>query len=490
MRLCRLAPLVLAAGCTAAAPPPDPAPARPPDLLWVVLDTVRADALPIGPHAVVDGVDRRAWAPQVAALADAGVVFTGATAPGCWTWPVHASMFTGTPPWVHGGHHARPAAVAAGAPMATAPDPALPTVAGVLAAAGYRTVSVSANGLLGPGSPLVRGFETVVLHDDDDDAVLAAVGSLLDAPGDDRPLFLFVNLLGSHLPYEAWPAPWMAAHDRALDPATAPDWLGPFLSIEDQRPHLRLNRPLLPGGLSAVQGYSAGQWQPGPAGLALLRDVYQSELLATDRRLNRLLQSWGAGRAGAVLLTSDHGEHFGEQGMLDHGHGVWAATTSVPLVVAAPGRLAPGTVAAPVDTARLAPTALALVGLDPAALPGESLLPLARDPTAAPAAPVVSACWADPAWAAHLGAPFDADQWLVRDGPLALVQAGAAPARLFDMDADPLMQTDLAAARPAAVARLQAALPALPDDAAPTPVSAETLEALEALGYTAGGAPH
>ena len=82
---------LLTLACTR--PPP------PPSILVVVLDTVRADAL--GAYG-----NPRPLSPQFDAASRAGVLFTDATAPSAWTWPSHAALFTGEPPWVSGAHAA------------------------------------------------------------------------------------------------------------------------------------------------------------------------------------------------------------------------------------------------------------------------------------------------------------------------------------------------------------------------------------------------
>ena len=85
----RLLALLLLVGCTS-----KPAP---PDVLLIIMDTVRADRLHTYGHS-------RPTSRQLDAIADVGVVFTDVTADGTWTWPGHASLFTGEPPWVHGAH--------------------------------------------------------------------------------------------------------------------------------------------------------------------------------------------------------------------------------------------------------------------------------------------------------------------------------------------------------------------------------------------------
>ena len=77
------------------------APLRRPDVMLVVLDTVRADRLSAYGHD-------RPTSLQLEAIAAAGVRFVDVTAPAPWTWPSHASLFTGLHPWEHGGHTLQP----------------------------------------------------------------------------------------------------------------------------------------------------------------------------------------------------------------------------------------------------------------------------------------------------------------------------------------------------------------------------------------------
>ena len=68
-----------------------------PDVLLVILDTVRADRL----HTYGNP---RPTSSQLDAIAAAGVVFEDVTVSGPWSWPSHASIFTGLQPWEHGAH--------------------------------------------------------------------------------------------------------------------------------------------------------------------------------------------------------------------------------------------------------------------------------------------------------------------------------------------------------------------------------------------------
>lgn len=70
------------------------------------------------------------------------------------------------------------------------------------------------------------------------------------------------------------------------------------------------------------------------------RDLYDGEVAFTDKHIGRLLSAIdGAsfGKRTAIILTSDHGEAFGEHGMYRHGFEVWEPLVRVPLVVHVPG---------------------------------------------------------------------------------------------------------------------------------------------------------
>jgi choline-sulfatase len=97
------------------------------------------------------------------------------------------------------------------------------------------------------------------------------------------------------------------------------------------------------------------------------RDRYDAEVTFTDRYLGKLLdfiaaRSW-AGRT-VLVITSDHGEEFGENGMNRHGFEVWEPLVHVPLFVVAPGA-APRHVDVLRSAVDLAPTLLDLFGVPP-----------------------------------------------------------------------------------------------------------------------------
>ncbi|HSY25785.1 MAG TPA: sulfatase [Polyangiaceae bacterium] len=97
------------------------------------------------------------------------------------------------------------------------------------------------------------------------------------------------------------------------------------------------------------------------------RDRYDGEVTFTDRYVGKLLdfiakQPW-ADRT-ILIVTSDHGEEFGEHNMSRHGFEIWETLTHVPLMVLAPGN-APRRIDVLRSAVDLAPTILAFFGVAP-----------------------------------------------------------------------------------------------------------------------------
>ncbi|MCP4680532.1 MAG: sulfatase-like hydrolase/transferase, partial [Deltaproteobacteria bacterium] len=183
------------------------------NVLWIVLDTVRAD------HMSCYGYERHTT-PFLEDWARQAIVFDHAVADGIWTLPSHASMFTGLSTREHGVHANH-----------TWLDDGITTVADVLTANGFTTASFSNNHLIARHTNLAKGFEEccVMGHarrmsrfslehlceswgitpmfpwlDGDFGAALTnhVISNWLDERTDEkRPFFLFVNYMDAHLPY-------------------------------------------------------------------------------------------------------------------------------------------------------------------------------------------------------------------------------------------------------------------------------------------------
>ena len=191
-------------------------------------------------------------------------------------------------------------------------------------------------------------------------------------------------------------------------------------------------------------------------------DAYDGAVAYVDDQLGRLLDNLkGQGLLDntIVVVTSDHGEQFGEHGLFDHANSLYRPLLHVPLVLSFPPRLPAGTrVRQPVSLVDLAATILDLI---PAAggptLPGQSLAPH-WDPESASRIQErflfaeVSKGINLPAWV-----PVSKGRMLsvVVDG-MHYIRNGDGTEEFYDFDRD-LAESENLAARPDAQAKLAAA---------------------------------
>lgn len=443
-----LVAVLLTAGCRAGEPGRAGGSAAGASLLLVTLDTVRADRLGGYGYAAAE-------TPTLDRLAREGVRFAAASTNAPLTLPAHASLLTGLLPPRHGLRNNGAGRL-----------PEVPTLAAVLAAAGYRTAAFVSSFVLDRRFGLDRGFAVY------DDAVErdAGGGVALDAErrGDrtveralawlaseaaetldrQRPFFLWVHLYDAHAPY-APPAPYDSRHR---------------------------GRP------------------------------YDGEIAFADAQVGRLvaeLERRGLAGRTLVAVAADHGEALGEHGELTHGLLLYEPTLRVPLLLRGPGLAAGAVVETPVSLADLGPTLAGLLG--------RPLAPASDVSTAASAAALDGR---DLSAALRRGAePAPADVYAETRYPALFGWSGlaalrrrhfkyvAAPApELYDLARDPGERSNLAAGQPAGpssgpaaavqslaarVARIEAAAVA----PVASPVDAETRARLESLGYAAPGAP-
>lgn len=174
------------------------------------------------------------------------------------------------------------------------------------------------------------------------------------------------------------------------------------------------------------------------------RDLYDGEVAFVDHHLGRLLalldQPSFAERT-AVILTSDHGEAFGEHGLYRHGFELWEELVHVPLVVRVPG-VPPGHVAVRRSAVDLVPTILDLFAL-PAPprdgkdfISGVSLLPdvVSGDRARLEERPVL---------VDMSEGPNNAERQAFYEGRYKVIASGGRPIGLYDLDRDPGETKDL-----------------------------------------------
>ncbi len=340
------------------------------------MDCVRASDFPGGTDEIAD-------MPVVSALRRESVLFSRAATVAPWTIPSHASLFTGLYPWEHGDHGRRSLAL----------DPTVPRLPELLRPLGYRSASFSANALICPATGLGTGFD------------VAEWGSMFDLflrldhtrepphtsstnNGGDSPRRGLRQRILRRLPYDELPiraelerhvaVPAVGAlladrlrgceQDDAYDVAR---WIEPSMerflgAVPPAAPVycfvnlLDAHEPYFPDAPTVAR---RGGWRryvalrqdkagwladPDPASgwdLGYLHDLYRSAIQRLDRRIGGLVD--GFRRAGRwdntlLVLTSDHGQAFGENGMLYHRFRVDESMIRIPMLVRFPGGEAGG----------------------------------------------------------------------------------------------------------------------------------------------------
>jgi arylsulfatase A-like enzyme len=372
--------LVLLPAACGRAEAPGPA-GRPPNVLLVVIDTLRAD------HLSPSGYGRDT-SPRLAAFAQGALRFTHAQTPRAKTSPAVASLMTGLYPHEHGVRD-----------LTTPLAPDVPLLAEAFSAAGYATCGIVGNFVLQDArSGLARGFDTWVEDLPDTtgvppdhvpqrtarsltDGALVALGRAAPGRGaaavaagaagsagaaapagphapvadGERPWFLYLHYMDPHGSY-APPAEHDVFAPDAVDPSAL---VGASLPEDGNPPH-----PL------RVADYNIPEDCRRPDGsvdAACVRARYDGEIRYADAEIGRLLDALalsGALERTLVVITSDHGESLGEHNeWFEHGYSAYEDTCRVPLLIAGPG-LPGGVTATDVSLTDLAPTIAELAGLD------------------------------------------------------------------------------------------------------------------------------
>jgi len=404
-------------------------PAAAPDVVLIVIDTLRADHLPIY------GYDKQT-APRLQRLARCAVVYERAISPGTWTVPAHGSFFTGRWPSFHGAE--RVGGVQADAYPLRAD---VPTLAELARAHGHRTAAFVGNGTyVAPEFGFARGFDVFESTDLGSPRALArAVTAWLAEQ--DGPFLLFINILDPHEPYTPPPP---------LDTRFGP-----------KRPEY---------GDMITRVVNAGRTVT-PEMRAHFVAQYDGEIALADEVVGTILDAHARlrpGRQALVVVTSDHGELLGEHGLAGHGIDPYEPEVRVPLLVRYPDARGAGTrVARRVSTAAVFATVLETLGIAPP--PDVDVAPLDRE---------------HPVWIEDV-TEAGARVRVGYDGRWKLIRTDGRDAA-YDLDADPAEKTVRdAAAAPALRAALDAftTIPRPPQHGPRPVIDAERAARLRALGY-------
>lgn len=447
-------------------PPPALPPADTPNLILVVIDTLRQDVF----QSVVEGTSEGA---AFASRLEGAAWYSQAMAVAPWTPPSMASLFTGRYPREHGFRDLPLGTTSGFHALVTA----VPTLAERLRARGYYTYGIATNPVLHPDTGLLRGFAdyqhllgpTVKLP------LLTALTRFFDLQQD---YYQSARQVEHHLD---------VALDHDLQSIDNPLFL--WLHLMEPHHPLHAHRDL----------------QPDPSEASLTDDErrYRREVRTALFRLIEMfdrLDQAGLWDDSLVIVVSDHGEMFPSDGHdngtttlvggrpkdLGHGHALYEELVRVPLVIRPPQPFSESLeIDELVNHTDLWPIIDTLLGVDlgPARKNSEEAVPWPphqersrrrlRSPT------LLSAAQHGP------------NQIALRTTTHKLIHYPKQPARdeLYDLRRDPRERTELSATRPQHLRRLRVRLNALWRDLSPPPSSGELISdedekaRLRALGY-------
>jgi uncharacterized sulfatase len=372
-----------------------------PDILLIVLDTLRADRLSCYGYP-------RETSPHIDALAESSVLFERAISPAQWTIPAHASLFTGEYPTTHMTNqiydkHSKDQI----------------TLAELLHREGYLTVGFCDNPLLGVvENGLDRGFEEFYNY----------CGTLPNRPAitDARPLLLgrLAQRMARLLGRLTTPIQDLFAHNNlllliALHPRVVPLWqrlvnfkgntaqslrdvvgylrtrqrkgaerpLFAFVNLMEThlpyRPPVRFIRKFAPyyrrdrEARHFMQNYNLEHYSwmiPLTEPLTdlqdrVINDLYDAEVAYEDHLLRRLFAHLDEPEVRdntLVIITSDHGEGLNHHNFVGHSLVAYDDLVRVPLIVRYPRRYPEGQrVQMPVSMRRIFHTVLESAGIYP-----------------------------------------------------------------------------------------------------------------------------
>lgn len=417
-----------------------------PSILIITVDALRAD------HLGCYGYDRNT-SPNIDQLMAGGLRFERAWTPEPLTGPAMCSMVTGLYPHQHGASRN-------GLRM----QEGLSSLPKILAENGYATAAIVGTWTLKDNLTLLgEHFETYgerlqrrrwfgilnsesTCEDVTDDALAWLEKD--SGRGEDAPFFLWVHYIEPHAPYRF--------HNEYAE----------RLGVNDDQ----LKK----------------------------RDRYDTEIAAVDASIARLLAGVRKRVEDSellVVLTADHGESLGEHNYWGHGRHLYEPSLRIPLAIVWNGHIPSATVASQATLLDIAPTVLALVGVNASTdLPGTNW---ARTARAGVSVPEVAHCYQAHRGAVH-GGTHDSDQkrskgllsvGIIEGDRKEILRLNPQGLELYDFVADPGELKNLVATRSQPSDRLLACLAEVTegfgnlDRLTTQKLDAETVEQLRALGY-------
>jgi arylsulfatase A-like enzyme len=406
-----------------------------PNIVLIIWDAVRAEDLSLYGF-------RRPTTPNLQRIARTGVVFDRAIAPAPWTLPSHASLFTGLLPNEMSADFDTPL----GAHRHT--------LAEELRDRGYETAAFVANLTYGSAwTGLNQGF--IRYHDFpfSFEALGQSTTLSLDViqllrGNNKRDRYLLVRKTAADINEDV--ISWLSRRERERPFFAFLNYLDahdPYLAHEPFSKRFSARAPLQPQ-IGAVN-YTSQQRRE-------LRDAYDANIAYLDHHLGVLLdrlEDGGVLDSTIVIIASDHGEQFGEHGLMMHANSLYLQLLHVPLIIRYPPRVpAMRRVAQTVSLRNIPATVMDLIGVSEASIfPGTSLArfwksggkpsQMADDP------PILTVLSQKANLFSERTAPIKRGRMAsLVSGDLHYIRNGDGTEELYELDSDPREEYDVSAA--------------------------------------------
>lgn len=385
-----------------------------PNVVVIVVDTLRAD------HLSTYGY-KLPTSPNIDRIAEQGVLFENAISDSSWTLPSHASLLTGHYSYEHGATDVKPA-------IGKTFDDRYPTLPEIFVKHGYRTGAFSANFIF---FPKTLGFGRGFMHFEDYfHSAFDSFSRTLYGQEFARSVLCwdkvrrFIIWLGFPSIDDLQPLSghaWMVRKRAAEVNREAFNWI----DLDQERPFF-----VFLNYLGTHMPYSPPPGEPRKFVQADTHSIYLQELsrptpalrsLAYDECIYHVddqiakfidgLKQRGMDQRTLIVLTSDHGELLGEHRLYQHRNSLYLPVIHVPLIFWQPGKLPAGVrIATPVSNVSVAATITDMLGLaEHTEFPGAplSLFWKGKGPPAAwpePLSELAQSKYESPDWPSHYGA--------------------------------------------------------------------------------------
>lgn len=385
------------------------APGSEPNVVFILLDVLRADRL----DAMRNGVRVM---PNLANIAALGVRFQNTTSACSWTLPSMASVFTSMYLDAHQAYLASDKLA-----------DRFETMAEFLHAAGYTTAGIQTNLHLVAESGFAQGFDTYIQNTEPGTAKAEAVTTqgIQQAQSLTEPFFLYMHYLDPHMPYAppqsyqtelGYPSAQLTSNEQAVVEDLVPyywDFLDYQFALKPTRQYAELSS----------------------VGKEAVRALYDGECRYVDHEVQRLLDAVLAAHPNTlVVIVADHGDALWEKNKLGHSVTLYQPMVDIPLIFKGPG-LTPGVPSGNASNVDVLPTIAGLLGLPPRPFwQGRDLFK-----TFDPAGPVFS-------YTQCTGAPYLVNIEMTRFGSVKRIHnLQDDTIELYDLSSDPGELNNLAA---------------------------------------------